>query len=328
MMMNHRPDKKCSLRTTLIIVPAALLDQWKLELELKTNVSPKCLIYHGSKKPKQATELLKYDFILTTYGTMSHEWSNTQSNKGTRRHDNWLFEVEFYRVVLDEAHCIRNKQTNMSQAATALKSTYRWCLSGTPFINSVRDFYSLFRFLHIPYWSEYQNFDSRIGKLEGNNPLGAIHQLQNVLRSFTIRRKKDSKLKGKVLVELPPKTITLQYLEFSVEEREIYNPIENKIQMKFNRFLKAGTVLRNYSHVLAMLLRLRQCCVHPWLIQEEGLTFITADGTDGADEVLKRARDLISDEFVRKVKDKFLKQALSRLKAERASQDAAVEIEE
>lgn len=56
-----------AVKTTLIVAPLALLDQWKLEIELKTNDSMKVLIYHGQGKAKQKKELMKYDVVLTTF---------------------------------------------------------------------------------------------------------------------------------------------------------------------------------------------------------------------------------------------------------------------
>lgn len=52
-----------------------------------------------------------------------------------------------YRVVLDEAHNIKERSTNAAKAAFALKATYKWCLSGTPLQNRVGELYSLVRFL-------------------------------------------------------------------------------------------------------------------------------------------------------------------------------------
>ena len=48
MMKNPPEDPKC--KTTLIIAPTALLDQWAMEIELKTNSALKCLVYHGQFK--------------------------------------------------------------------------------------------------------------------------------------------------------------------------------------------------------------------------------------------------------------------------------------
>jgi len=74
---------------------------------------------------------------------------------------------------------------------------------------------------------------------------------------------KNSMLDGKRLIELPDKTILLVRLEFSEEEREVYKmvahsnlvfsnvlmecccyQVEARTQANFNRFLRAGTVLK------------------------------------------------------------------------------------
>lgn len=46
MLKNRSDDKTC--KTNLIIAPKALLQQWKLEIEMKSQDTLKCLVYHGS----------------------------------------------------------------------------------------------------------------------------------------------------------------------------------------------------------------------------------------------------------------------------------------
>jgi len=64
------------------------------------------------------------------------------------------------------------------------------------------------------------------------------------MQTFLLPRKKDSMLDGKQLIELPEKEVRLIKLEFSEEEREIYQMVEARSQAKFNRYLRAGTVLK------------------------------------------------------------------------------------
>ncbi|KAF9003231.1 SNF2 family N-terminal domain-containing protein [Cyathus striatus] len=367
MLKNRSEDPLC--KTNLIIAPTALLDQWKLEIEMKTNADLKCLIYHGQSKPKKKSDILKYDIVLTTYMTMSLEWPDfeTQMKKrqqartsrrkpkddfiasdsdeesdnynrpkrGVRKERGLLFKIDFYRIILDEAQSIRNRRTRTSRAVTELNSIYRWCLTGTPIVNGLGDAYGYIRFLKVRPWYDVTQFQGHIGILEKKNPGLAVSRLQTVLNSFQLRRKKDTEMDGKRLIELPEKNIDLIKLEFSTEERDIYSMIETKTQERFNRFLRAGTVLKNYHQVLVLLLRLRQICSHPCLIQEGGGAFIAphevvetdAKGAEVATE-LSRARRLVSAEFVAKLQAKFKEAALARLRAEKESFDAFVDDEE
>ncbi|KDR76486.1 hypothetical protein GALMADRAFT_246858 [Galerina marginata CBS 339.88] len=359
-VQNPSTDPAC--KTTLILAPVALLDQWKEEIESKTNIGLKCLIYHGQSKTKKKSELMKHDVVLTTFGTMASEWPDYENEmkkkaKAKKRGDSFivtdsededmkdpsyrkdkrkqqagiLFQVDFYRIVVDEGQNIRNRRTRTSRAITDLRSTYRWCLTGTPIVNTLADVYGLLRFLKIRPWYDWNEFQTKIGMFEKKNPGLAVTRLQTVMTLFLLRRKKDSKLDGKNLIELPEKKVKLVKLEFSEEEREIYNMVEARSQAKFNRYLREGTVLKNYHQVLVLLLRLRQICSHPSLIQEDGVAFVHPDEAKVKPEFateMTRARRLVSPEFVIKLKEKFLQDARTRMEAEKESANASIEEED
>uniref|UniRef100_A0A8H8CFK2 Uncharacterized protein n=1 Tax=Psilocybe cubensis TaxID=181762 RepID=A0A8H8CFK2_PSICU len=359
LIQNRSEDPAC--KTNLIIAPLALLDQWKQEIETKTNLGLRCHIYHGQGRTRSKSELMKYDVVLTTFHTMAHEWPDyeTQMKKKIKAKKNGqdfivdsdedemcnhtyrsnkrkqqagiLFQVEFYRIIADEGQNIRNRRTRMSRAITDLQSTYRWCLTGTPIVNSLADVYGLLRFLKLRPWYDWTHFQSKIGILERKNPGLAVARLQKVMALFLLRRKKDSKLDGRNLIELPEKKIDLVRLEFSEEEREIYNMVEARSQARFNRYLRAGTVLKNYHQVLVLLLRLRQICSHPSLIQEGGEAFVPPEEAHVKPELsteLTRAARLVSPEFVAKMKERFLQHALDRIAAEKNSAEATFEEED
>lgn len=69
--MAKRPSRDPAVKTTLIIAPLALLNQWKLEIEEKSGNGMSAYIYHGSNKTRDRAELQKYDVVLTTY-TVRH----------------------------------------------------------------------------------------------------------------------------------------------------------------------------------------------------------------------------------------------------------------
>ncbi|KZT10363.1 uncharacterized protein LAESUDRAFT_755872 [Laetiporus sulphureus 93-53] len=243
-----------------------------------------------------------------------------------------LLQMTWYRVIVDEAQNIRNRRTRISRAVTQLQSKYRWCLTGTPIINSLTDAYGLLRFLRIRPWYDWDEFNGHIAKHEKKQPTLATARLQTIFVSMLLRRKKDSMLDGKRLIELPSKEVILTKLQFSLEERDIYKMVEAKSQAIFNRFLRAGTVLKNYHQVLVLLLRLRQICCHPCLIQEESMAFVTAheleDANHGKRYELSRARQLISPEFVTNMQNKMQEIMLQRMEAEKQSADATIDDEE
>ncbi|KAK0204021.1 SNF2 family N-terminal domain-containing protein [Desarmillaria ectypa] len=357
MIKNRSNDPVC--KTNLIMAPLALLDQWKLEVELKSNNSLRCIVYHGSGKPKRKQDLLKYDVVLTTYQTMALEWPDFEKDqkakeKARRKSGNnfilsdsddssepthkkkkkqqkgLLFQVDFYRVILDEAQAVRNRRTRASRATTELQCIYRWCLTGTPIINSLSDVYGYLRFLRIRPWYDWTEFHGHVNLLEKKNPTLAVTRLQSILNMFVLRRMKNTMLDGKRLIDLPEKETTLTKLEFTIEEREIYRMVEARSQATFNRYLRAGTVLKNYSQVLVLLLRLRQLCSHPSLIQEDGVAFIQPEEDEDnwrpeMKEELLRARKLLGGEFVSKLKRQFKETTLKRMEAEKAETEAEVE---
>jgi len=92
--------------------------------------------------------------------------------------------------------------------------------------------------------------------------MGDKRKLKALLQAVVLRR-----LKEDVLTNLAKKEIYLVEDEFTTEERDFYEALERREQTKFNKFLRAGTVMKNYSNVLAMLMRLRQAANHPHLIK-------------------------------------------------------------
>lgn len=45
---------------------------------------------------------------------------------------------------------------------------------------------------------------------------------------------------------------------------------DGSFQVKFDQFVEQGKVLHNYASILELLLRLRQCCDHPFLVMRCG----------------------------------------------------------
>jgi SNF2 family DNA or RNA helicase len=96
----------------------------------------------------------------------------------------------------------------------------------------------------------------------------SMRKLQALLKAILLRRMKTSLIDGKPLITLPPKTEEVTHVIFSEDEQAFYSALEGKSQIQFNKYMRANTVGKNYSNILVLLLRLRQCCCHPHLITD------------------------------------------------------------
>lgn len=132
---------------TLVVAPLALIKQWESEIKdkIETSQNFKVLVHHGQSRTKSFEALKKYDVVITTYHTLTseHEASSPDDN-GVKA---GCFGIHWYRIILDEAHSIKNRNAKMTKAAYDLKSVYRWCMTGTPMQNNLDELQSLIRFL-------------------------------------------------------------------------------------------------------------------------------------------------------------------------------------
>ncbi|KAJ1914322.1 hypothetical protein H4219_004842 [Mycoemilia scoparia] len=191
-----------------------------------------------------------------------------------------LQTVNWHRVVLDEAHVIKERKTGQSKAAHAITATRRWCLTGTPIQNRLDDLYSLIRFLHVVpldifgVWAKhvgkpfYANPNDFVNKTEGIETRNAgARRVQLLMQSLCLRRTKlqlDPKTNTPML-KLLPKIEATRWLELEPAEKELYKKFEKQAKSKVDKLNREGRLLENYMIILLVILRLRQLCAHPAL---------------------------------------------------------------
>jgi len=118
------------------------------EQQIKDHIKEKALsyyVYHGSTRTDDIDKLAEYDMVITTY-SMVHIDVNRKGRKGKEFP---LAHLEFFRIVLDEAHIIREQSTLQSQAVCLLPAQRRWAVTGTPIQNRLEDFGALTKFLRL-----------------------------------------------------------------------------------------------------------------------------------------------------------------------------------
>ncbi|KAK7517645.1 SNF2 family N-terminal domain-containing protein [Phyllosticta citriasiana] len=266
-------------KSTLVVAPLALIKQW--EAEIKTKVLPshglKVKVHHGQSRTKSSDELKKYDVVITTYHVIASEHAASSDADGPRV---GCLGVHWYRVMLDEAHTIKNRNAKMTKAAYALRSHYRWCLTGTPMQNNLDELQSLIKFLRIKPYDELSRWKNDIAQpMKNGRGNLAMRRLQVFLKAFMKRRtkdvlKKDGALnpggkpskdgKGTEGFKIVGRKIETIVADFSPEERRFYDRLADRAQNRLKELM--GGAKNDYIGALVLLLRLRQACNHPELV--------------------------------------------------------------
>ncbi|XP_044482430.1 DNA repair protein RAD5A isoform X2 [Mangifera indica] len=278
---------------TLIICPMTLLGQWKAEIE--THAEPGSLslyVHYGPGRQKDANILVESDVVITTYGILTSEYSleNIENNGG-------LHSVQWFRVVLDEAHIIKSSKSQISIAAAALVADCRWCLTGTPIQNNLADIYSLLRFLRLEPWGTWAWWYKLVQKPFEEGDERGLKLVQSILKPIMLRRTKSSTDRfGRPILVLPPADIQVIYCELTDAEKDFYEALFKRSKVKFDKFVEQGRVLHNYASILELLLRLRQCCDHPFLVMSRGDTQEYADLNKLAKRFLKGSHNELEGE--------------------------------
>ncbi|PLB55304.1 putative SNF2 family helicase/ATPase [Aspergillus steynii IBT 23096] len=270
-------------KSTLVVAPLALIKQWEAEINDKVETSHRLrvCVYHGNTRAKATDNLEDYDVVITTYGTLTSE--HGASDKSNKKPKSGLFSVYWYRIILDEAHTIKNRNAKATQSAYALDAEYRWCLSGTPMQNNLDELQSLIKFLRIKPFNDLAAWKDQITKPLANGRGGlAIERLQVYLKAFMKRRTKDvlklnSNLKpgeegaggeGKKSsgFQITKREVIKVAAEFMPGEMNFYKRLEQRTENSLEKMM--GEKM-DYAGALVLLLRLRQSCNHPDLVKSD-----------------------------------------------------------
>ncbi|CCC71773.1 hypothetical protein NCAS_0I01050 [Naumovozyma castellii] len=290
-------------RPSLVVAPTVALMQWKNEINQHTDGKLKVYMFHGTSKNIDIKTLSEYDVVLTTYAVLESVFRK-QNYGFKRKHGvvkelSVLHNIEFYRVILDEAHNIKDRQSNTARAVNNLKTQKRWCLTGTPLQNRIGEMYSLIRFLNIEPFSKYfctkcdcnskewhfsdnmhcdscnhvlmqhTNFFNHfmlknIQKFGVEGPgLESFQNIQTLLKNIMLRRTKVERADD---LGLPPRIVTVRRDFFNEEEKDLYRSLYSDSQRKYNSYVEEGVVLNNYANIFSLITRMRQLADHPDLV--------------------------------------------------------------
>ncbi|MDN6088964.1 MAG: DEAD/DEAH box helicase, partial [Enterobacterales bacterium] len=238
-------------RPALIVVPTTLVHNWREEAARFTpdlNV----LVLSGPQRKDHFDRIEQCDLILTTYSLL---W---RDQKVLTQHD-------YHLLILDEAQYVKNATTRAATALRDLNARHRLCLTGTPLENHLGEIWSLFDFLLPGFLGSQKEFNQRWRvPIERDGDAVRRDLLVRRIRPFMLRRRKDD-----VATELPPKTTLLRTVELKGSQRDLYETVRTAMQEKVRTAIDSQGMARSHIIVLDALLKLRQVCCDPRLVNLE-----------------------------------------------------------
>ncbi|KAF1983432.1 hypothetical protein K402DRAFT_338526 [Aulographum hederae CBS 113979] len=341
LIMSDFPAKKPSL----VLVPPVALMQWQNEILAYTDGKLKVHVHHGSKphcKNMKQKDFMKFDVVIVSYNTLESMYRKQE--KGWSRGEviikdrSPIHGINFHRLILDEAHSIKSRNSGVAKACFALKGTFKWCLSGTPVQNRIGEFFSLLRFLEVRPFADYfcekcpcasvhWNMDEEykckqcghasmehasIFNQELLNPIvgdnvtlrnEAMDKLHLLTARVMLRRMKTDHTSS---MELPPKEIVIHNEFFGEIERDFSGSIMTNTTREFDTYVSRGVMLNNYANIFGLIMQMRQVANHPDLLLKKhsdgGQNVLVCNICDEAAEDPIRSR--CKHEFCRKcIKD-------------------------
>lgn len=224
----------------------------------------KWMRYHGTERfTMSSKELADQDIVITTYHIIAKDLLDRKRP---------LAQINWFRIVLDEAHTIRNT-TKQSKVTCALPGQRRWAVTGTPVQNRLEDLGALFNFIRLSPFDTTYGFNHHIVAPFKSADPEVVPRLQLLVSTSTLRRTKEI-----IKNEVPARLDMVVKLSFSKEEQTLHDWFEKDTQRKVNA-VTGGEKMggKSYARILTAILNMRLICAHGRdLLSEEALK--TTDG--------------------------------------------------
>ena len=252
-LLLYEKENSKDVKTSLVVVPTSLIFNWVQEIR-KFAPSLRVYVHHGVGRFKNLKKVKNIDVVLTTYGTLRND---VESFK----------EKEFYYAILDESQQIKNPLTKSTQSAYSLNAKHRLVLTGTPVENNYLELWSQFSFLNPGLLGTIEHFkEAFMSSADKKRESIRSDSLKNIINPFLLMRKKEH-----VAKDLPDKQITTIYCDMSEEQRVIYEAWKTRYRNEIKESIDTRGFNQSRFKILEGLLRLRQICNHPSLVDESYL---------------------------------------------------------
>lgn len=275
----------------LVVVPLSTLEQWKREFDTWSDLNVVTL--HGGKGAREMIVEHEFKYATSAYAHSS-DTKKADAKKREKEQEKChplfkfnvllatyesvnkehkaLSPIEWQYLVIDEGHRMK---TTTSLLFKTLNSFYReqaLILTGTPLQNNVKELWSMLHFLEGAEFDNYETFEEKYGRLTNHT---GVARLQKRLAPYMLRRMKED-----VFSDLPTKEETIIEIDLTTVQKTFYRAILEK-----NRaFLCAGGRSTNAPNLINIMMELRKCCNHPFLI------------SGAEDKIVEKHYDILPDD--------------------------------
>ncbi len=233
-------------RPVLLVCPTSVANNWRKEAARFTPRLP-VLVHHGPGRKRGAAfkkEAGEHALVVSSYGLVQRDLE-------------FLMEVPWSGVVLDEAQNIKNPETKQANAARSLRADYRIALTGTPVENNVGDLWSIMEFLNPGLLGSQSEFKREFFvPIQAERDTGAAERLKRITGPFILRRLKTDR---SIISDLPEKLETKVFCSLTKEQASLYASVLKETE----EALESAEGIQRRGMVLATLSKLKQVCNHP-----------------------------------------------------------------
>jgi SNF2 family DNA or RNA helicase len=244
--------QRAKLGPALVVAPASVVRNWVAEINRFTPSLKPLLFSDTTDREALLRNAKANDVVIVTYNLIQRETD--------------LFTAyEFSTIVLDEAQAIKNTQTKRADTVRALQGKFKIIATGTPLENHLGELWSLFEFINPGLLGSIDHFQQKyIGPIERDKNEQRRADLRRLVQPFLLRRLKKDHLK-----DLPGKTEITLTVELTKEEQAFYEAIRRNAIAAIAEMDGTGAESGKKSlRVLAEIMRLRQACCNPRLVDE------------------------------------------------------------
>lgn len=232
----------------LVAAPRSVVGNWQLEAE-KFTPKLRSIVHLGPGRAQTPGDLAQSHIVVTSYQTLLRDIE-------------LFLELPWASIIFDEAQIIKNHKTKMWRAMRMLKAESRFCVTGTPIENHLGELWAQVDMVMPGLLGTAATFQTVFRKpIEKYADSGALELLRQRIRPFFLRRSK-----GDVAIDLPEKTEILERISFDTAQRDLYESLRLILDKQVREALLAKGVEGSSLIVLDALLRLRQCCCDPRLV--------------------------------------------------------------